>query len=420
MMLSAVGLNHKTAPLTLRERAAVSRERLGKVLGQVRDAGGLTEAVLLSTCNRCELYMVTESRRAAVAAFAEFAAARGIHPDELTGTMMVVHDGAAALHVIRVASGLESMIVGEPQILGQVRRAHSEARQHGTAGPILSRLMQTAVGAGRRVRQATGLSQHAVSVPRAAAALTERGLGSLRGRSVVIVGAGEIAALAAKAFADRGGRIAAVCNRTVEAAELLAGPYGAAVFPLRALPEALRDAAVVVVALGGEGVVLPAALFDGPGHPLLIADLSVPRAVAADVATISGVRLFAVDDLGGAVTAAPAPADLATAEAMTTAAASGFLRWLASRAAAPLIAALTARAAQIAEQELRRAQPRLAGLNEGQREIVRRVVFSTMRKLLHAPVVRLREATADAPTLLSAASELFDINPDPDDGNGHE
>ncbi|HEV8353443.1 MAG TPA: glutamyl-tRNA reductase [bacterium] len=409
-----MGLTHETAPLALRERAAVGEDASAAVLAQIRNAGRIAEAVLLSTCNRTEFYTVAASPDAASDAFGAFAAARGISSDELAGTVMALHERQAALHAVRVASGLESMIIGEPQILSQVRRAHAVARRYGHAGPILNRLMQTAVGAGGRVRQTTGLSRHVYSVPRAAAALSERAVGPLHGRNVVIVGAGEIAALAAKAFAARGARIAAVCNRTVEAAGMLARQYGAAALSLDVLPVVLPGAAVVVVAVGGEDTVLSAAAFSGspiPAEKHLIIDLSVPRAVAADAAAVPGVQLLALDDLSGARTAAPSPADLAAAATIADAAASAFVRWRASRAAAPLIAALTGRAARIAEQEVWRARTRLAGLDERQRDAVRTVVLAAMRKLLHTPLVRLRESATDGTSLLSAAEDLFGLIP---------
>ncbi|HEY3247352.1 MAG TPA: glutamyl-tRNA reductase [bacterium] len=414
MILSAVGLTHKTASLALRERAAVGENAFAAVLAQIRNAGSITEAVLLSTCNRTEFYTVAVSPDAAGDAFAAFAATRGISPDELVGTVMALHEREAALHAVRVASGLESMMVGEPQILSQVRRAHAVAHRFGHSGPVLNRLMQTAVGAGGRVRQTTRLSRHAYSAPRAAATLGERAVGPLRGRRVVIIGAGEIAALAAKAFAARGARIAAVCNRTVEAARRLAAQYGAAALSLDVLSVVLPGAAVVIVAVGGEDVVLSAAAFSDsplPAEKRLIIDLSVPRAVDADVAAVPGVQLLSLDDLSGARPAAPSPADLAAAEAIASAAASAFLRWRASRAAAPLIAALTGRAARIAEQEVWRARARLAGLDERQRDAVRTVVLAAMRKLLHTPVVRLRESVTDGASLLSAAEDLFGLIP---------
>jgi glutamyl-tRNA reductase len=422
MMLSTVGLTHQTTPLALRERAAIGEDAAAAVLARIRSAGTIAEAVVLSTCNRTEFYTVSGSPDAAGSAFAAFAADRGIPLSDLAGTMLILHDRPAALHAVRVASGLESMIVGEPQILGQVRRAHALARRYGSAGPVLNRLMQTAVAAGRRVRRETGLSRHAASVPRAAAAAADRAAGPLRGRPVVIVGAGEIAALAAKAFAARGARIAAVCNRTVETARLLAAPYRALALSLERLPAALTDAAVVVVAVGGEDVILSAASFGPEAAPKrrVIIDLSVPRAVAADVAELPGIRLHTVDDLGGAGSGVPAAADLSAAEAMASAAAAAFLRWQSERAAAPLIAALTGRAEGIAEEEMRRARARLAGLDHRQQDAVRGVVLAAMRKLLHAPVLRLRDAAADQPALLSAASDLFGLSPDGHGGDGYE
>lgn len=412
MVLSAAGLTYNTAPLPLRERAAVADAALPAALAQILTAAGVEEAFVLSTCNRTEIYAVAASRGAAADAFTAFAHGKGIRPHELVGTLMIVSEREAALHAIRVASGLESMVVGEPQVLAQIRRAHEAARRYGSTGPVLTRLVETAIAAGRRVRRTTALARHALSIPRAAASLAGRVAGSLRGRTVVVVGAGEIAALAAKAFAAEGARIAAVCNRTLETARLLAGRYDADALPLGDLRAAMRGADVVVVAVSGDETLFSVDTFSSalwPSGTRLVVDLSVPRAVAADVGSLPGIRLLTLDDFSGTGLSAPPAADLAAAEAIARHALEAFQRWRMSRAAAPVIAALTNRTAQIAEQEMRRARARLSGLDEQQRDAVRAVVLAAMRKLLHTPMVRLHESATMGTAFLSMTEDLFGL-----------
>ncbi|HEX4840874.1 MAG TPA: glutamyl-tRNA reductase, partial [bacterium] len=280
IMLSVVGLNHKTAPLEVREQVAFEASAYGPLLAHLQALSGVHESVLLSTCNRTEVLLVTAAEPPMGDVAHLLSTVRHVAPESFSSYLAVHRNVDAARHTLRVAAGLESMVVGEQQILGQVRQAFNAARAAGATGPVLNRLLQLAIAGGRRVRQQTGLSRRASSVPHAALALSRRVFGSLRGRAVVIVGAGEIAGLTAKVFAASGVRITAVANRSVNAADLLASRYGAESLALDAVGEAAASADVMVVSVGADPPVLGPEAFKGIGArttPLLVIDLGVPR-----------------------------------------------------------------------------------------------------------------------------------------------
>ncbi len=418
-----MGLNHKTAPLEVREQVAVDPSAYGPLLAHLHALPGVYESVLLSTCNRTEVLLVTASGPPVEEITHLLSTVRHVAPGSFSSYLAIHRDVDAARHILRIAAGLESMVVGEHQILGQVRQAFDAARAAGATGPVLNRLLQLAIAGGRRVRRQTGLSRRASSVPQAARDLSQRLLGSLRGRPVVIVGAGEVAGIAAKLFAASGARITAVANRTVSAARLIASRYGAESLALDDVGDAAASADVLVVSVGADQPVLGPQAFDRMGARstrLLVIDLGVPRGVDPHVAAVPGITLHDLDELSHrGMLSLPAAADVAEAERITEWTLTLFMRWLASRAAVPLITALHERAAHIIEEELGRARSRLRDLDDGERQAVREVVESAMRKLLHSPFVRLREsAQADDPRVLVLARELFDLGDELDGVHG--
>ena len=418
-----MGLNHKTAPLEVREQVAVDPSAYGPLLAHLHALPGVYESVLLSTCNRTEVLLVTASGPPVEEITHLLSTVRHVAPGIFSSYLAIHRDVDAARHTLRIAAGLESMVVGEHQILGQVRQAFDAARAAGATGPVLNRLLQLAIAGGRRVRRQTGLSRRASSVPHAARDLSQRLLGSLRGRPVVIVGAGEVAGIAAKLFAASGARITAVANRTVSAARLIASRYGAESLALDDVGDAAASADVLVVSVGADQPVLRPRVFESMGArstPLLVIDLGVPRGVDPHVAAVPGITLHDLDELSHrGMLSLPAAADVAEAERITEWTLMLFMRWLASRAAVPLITALHERAAHIIEEELGRARSRLRDLDDGERQVVREVVESAMRKLLHSPFVRLREsAQADDPRVLALARELFDLGDELDGVHG--
>jgi glutamyl-tRNA reductase len=408
-MLSAIGLNHKTAPLSVREPLAFAETELPAALTALGALPSVDEALLLSTCHRTEVYLISHDRAPSEMIAAVLGSLRGIAPDTFAPYLSSWRSEDAARHLLRVSAGLESMVVGEPQVLGQVRRAYSAARAAGTTGLVLNRLMQLAIASGRRVRAETALGGHGASVPHAAVSCCRAHWGKVSGRGAVIVGAGEMAALLAKAFASAGGRVVAIANRTPEHAAPLAARYGACVLGLRELTGALAGVDAILISAGAEAPLLSVADLSAHDRPLLLIDIGVPRGVDPGVVRLPAVALYDLDRLAPYTGEAPAAEDLAAAQAIVDETHEAFIRWMGSRAAVPLIAQLHRRAESIVEEELIRARGRLRGLDEHQRLAVRGVVEGALRKLLHAPFVRLR-ARGDDDRVLELARELFDLD----------
>jgi len=408
-MLSAIGLSHKTAPLSVREPLAFAEAELSAVLPVLHALPGLRETLLLSTCHRTEVYLVSEDRPPQEAVVSTLGALRGIEPAVFSPYLYTWRSEDAARHVLRVAGGLESMVVGEPQVLGQVRRSFTAARLAGTSGPVLNRLMQLAIASGRRVRTETGLGGHGASVPHAVVACCRAHWGSTEGRRALIVGAGEMGALLAKTFVSAGGSVAAIANRTPEHARGLADRYRAAVIGVGEIADHLTNVDVVMVSVGSDRPVLSVLNLAQTLRPLLVVDIGVPRGVDPAVVRLPRVTLYDLDSLAPYTGAAPTAEDLAAAQAIVDETHEAFVRWLGSRAAVPLIAELHQRAEAIVEEELLQARGRLRGLDEKQRRAVRGVVEGALRKLLHAPFVRLR-ARGDDARVLDLARELFDLD----------
>lgn len=418
MSLSVVGVSHKTAPLEVRERLAFAPAELGPALAALRRLDDVAECALLSTCNRTELYLAAPGDVPTSSVAEALGHLRGVPASDILPWFSIRADDVAARHALRVAAGLESMVVGEQQILGQVRRAFEAAQQAGATGPILNRLMQLAIVTGRRVRRETELSRHASSVPHAALTVCRQTWGAVRGRRVLLVGAGEMAELGAKTFATAGAHVVAVANRTAQTARLVAERVGADVIPLEAIRSVAAEVDAVIVTIGAASPVVHAEALATAGMratPLLVIDIGVPRGVDPGTASHPGVILYNLDDLAAAgAIHGISEEDLWRAEQIVEAELAVFRRWLASRAAAPVISALHRRVFRIVDEELARARPRLRGLDDRQLDAVRGIMESTLRKILHAPIVKLRDlAAGDDAQVLALVQELFDLNGEP-------
>jgi glutamyl-tRNA reductase len=411
MRLVLVGTSHHHAPVELRERVALDRERGAELAARLAAAGG--EAVCLSTCNRTELYLaapdVDAAERAAVAALAE------LEP-EVEQALYRLRDNAAALHLFRVAAGLDSLVPGEGEILGQVRTAY----EAGTTGPLLDRVFHQALHAGRKVRAQTAIGDTA-SVSSAAAALAEQVFGDLDGCSILLVGAGKISEQAARSLLKRRARIAFVANRTLDHAEELAQRFGAESLPLEALEEQLSSADVVVSSTSSPGLVLDAAtvaraLPARRGRQLLFIDLAVPRDLDPAIHDLDGCYLYDIDDLEAIVseTLVGRRGEAERAEAIVAAESDKFHEWQASLDIVPAIASLRARAEEIREAELRKAEGLLGRLDESQRRAVESITSQIVNKLLHLPTVRMKQAAAAADGVIyaEAVRHLFGLGED--------
>lgn len=415
MKLALAGVSHHTAPLELRERVALDLDAAAALARELASGTEACEAVVLSTCNRTELYLASGSDEGlgerADRALLDLA---GAHAEALAPAAYRLVDEAAALHLFRVAAGLDSLVPGEGEILGQVR----DAFEQGSAGPLLDRTFRMALHAGRRARLETAIGESPASVPAAAAALAHQVFEGLEGRRVVLVGAGRTSELTARNLGSRGATVAAVVNRTVEHAERLAAGLGARAVSLDDVAATLADADVVVSSTSAAGFVLTsgevgAALRARRGRPVLFVDLAVPRDVDPSLASIDGCFVYDVDDLEAVVAASlqGRRAEAVRAERIVAAEADRFRAWQASLAVVPAIASLRALAEDIRAAELARVEARLGRLPESERAVVDTLTSQIVNKLLHLPTVRMKEAavTPDGLVYADVVRHLFGL-----------
>jgi glutamyl-tRNA reductase len=404
MSVVLVGISHHQAPIELRERAALDPRRAGELARQL--AGGEAEAVCLSTCNRTELYLAAES---ADDAEDKAEAALLALEEELGPALYRLRDEAAALHLFRVAAGLDSMVPGEGEILGQVRAAHDV----GAGGPILDRLFRHALHAGKKARTETAIGESPASVSSAAAALAEQVFGELRDRAVLVIGAGETGELAVKSFVARGATIAFVANRTAERAQELTARFGGSAISLAEVERSLEQVDIVLSSTSMSGWTLTRAqvertLHARRGRPLFLIDLAVPRDLDPSIHELDGCYLYDIDDLKAVVaeTLAGRRREAERAEAIVAAEADRFREWQASLDVVPAIASLRARAEEIRNAELERAK-----LSGAERRAAESVTAAVLNKLLHLPTIRMKEAAAAADGVIyaDAVRHLFGL-----------
>jgi glutamyl-tRNA reductase len=416
--LLGVGISHRDAPLSMRERLAFPPARAATLLRGLLATGAVEEAVVVSTCNRTEVYAAAADPDAAERAVLRALARRASLSSAALRPWVTRYDGAAATgHLFEVAAGLHSMVVGEAQVLGQLRRAHALARAEGACGPVLDRLLRDAVGAGRRARAGTAIGRAGVSVSSAAVELARATLGTLADRRVLLVGAGESSELTARALAGHGVRVVHVANRDHERAVELARRYGVAV-PFAALEPELARADLVLTATASPVAVISRRAVERAmalrgRRPLVLVDLAVPRDVDPAVRDIAGVTLLDLDDVQRRVARNRAlrRAELEPARAVARAKAARFERWRAARAAAPTVAALQGAGEAVVRELLAANAPHWESLSAADRERLEAMARAVARRLLHAPTLRLRAAAEDGDAAVGrAARELFGLD----------
>jgi glutamyl-tRNA reductase len=413
--LVLVGISHHRAPVELRERVAVEPD-VAAELGRSLAVG--FEAVVLSTCNRTEIYLAAdEDDDLDGRASSALLALAGEESGEIAPVLYRLADESAALHLFRVAAGLDSLVPGEGEILGQVKTAF----EGGSTGPLLDRVFSQALHAGRRARVETAIGESPASVPAAAAALAQQVFDDLHGRSAVLVGAGKMSELTARNLRSRGVDVVAVANRTVSHGVELAERLRARAVGLDGLGEQLRDVDVVVASTSAPGFVLRAEDLEHEvrarrGRPLLLIDLAVPRDVDPALASLDGCFVYDIDDLEAVVEASLVGrrAEATRAERIVAAEASRFQEWQASLTVVPAIASLRARAEEIRAAELAKAEGRLGRLSESERRAVESMTSQIVNKLLHLPTVRLKQAAtaADGPAYADVVRHLFGLEGD--------
>jgi glutamyl-tRNA reductase len=401
--LLALGVSHKTAPVEVRERLALPEGRAAAFLRDLRGARDVHEAVALSTCNRTELYLVVgdpvegESR-----ALAMLATQAGIRPTELAGSIYSHRNCDAARHLYRVTAGLESMIVGEAEIQGQVKRAYEAAQQRETVGPLTNHLFTAALATGKRVRSETAIGEGQLSLPAVAVALARERLGALLGREVAIVGTGETAELAARALADSGARTLFVASRRRERAIALARRYGGRSASFDDLPEALLQADIVVAATSSPHLLLEArelaeVMGERQGRALLLIDLAVPRDIDAGCADLDGVSLYDIDDFQAVVARnrKVRRVEARKAEGILEEEIQHFAAWLGSLEVRPTVAALRAHATAIAEQVVAENAGKWESASPRDLERVEALARAVVNRLLHDPTARMKDLRDD-------------------------
>ena len=418
--LLALGISHKTAPLELRERVALTEGRAAGVLRELVEAPEVQEVAAISTCNRTELYLAAPDPVGAEAlALGVLAREAGTPPTELVGHLYSLRSADAALHLFRVTAGLDSMIVGEAEVQGQVKRAYELALVEGATGPMLNRLFRGALGAGKRARSQTGITERGVSVPSVAVELAQRTLGDLSSRLVLVVGAGETAELTARALAARGVEPAFIANRRYDRAIGLAQRFGGRAIRFEELPEQMATADIVVASTSSphhviEREALAEVMTARGGRQLLLIDLAVPRDVHPDCRDLDGVGLFDMDDLQTLVerNASGREAEARRAESILRAELASFERWISSQNVVPTIAALRARAEEITAGVLAENEQRWESLSEADRERVRAMANAIASRLLHEPTLRLKRSSGeeDAYLYVNALRELFGLD----------
>ncbi|HEX3623289.1 MAG TPA: glutamyl-tRNA reductase [Acidimicrobiales bacterium] len=421
MSVVVVGLSQRTAPLELLERMAVTEERLPKALHDLVRRDFVSEAVVLSTCHRIEVYAVAEGFHGAMADVRHFLSElSSVWPEEFADHLYIHYDDAAAAHLFSVAAGLDSVVLGETQILGQVRDAWERARLEGAAGARLSQLFRHALEVGKRARSETAIARGITSLSQAAVAMASERLSGLADRRVVVLGAGEMGAglVAEVAEADVPGSRVTVANRTWARAEHLAERAGGRAVTLDGLPAALGSADLLLTSTGATNIVVTAAdveraMAERPDRPLLIVDLGMPRDVDHAVVDLAGVSLLSLADVEAFVNARldERRQEVVPVRAIVAQEVDRWVEAVTARHATPTVSALRQRADDIRLAELARYRNRLADLEPREREAVEGLTRSILAKLLHDPTVRLKDAAGSAKgdRLAGALRELFDL-----------
>jgi glutamyl-tRNA reductase len=417
--LLAVGINHKTAPVDLREKLAFAADDLRTALARLQERADLLEVMVVSTCNRVEVYAAGPSwARCGEAVLQALAELRGVALTELAPHTFVRGEQAAATHIFRVASSLESMVVGEPQILGQVKDAFELAQRQGTVGGLLDRCMSAAFKAAKRVRSETEIARGAASVPSVAVDLARSIFGELTGCGALLVGAGEMAQQAGVHLKAGGVAEVTVVNRSEARGQALATEIEGRYAGWDQLENELRRADIVVTSTGSTLPVIDRGLLKRVmkarrGAPIFLVDIAVPRDVEPEVAKLDQVFLYNIDDLQGIVhdNLRGRAAEAERAGTLVEVEVAEFIKWQRARSIGPILKALQAQARGVVEGELARQKSKLAGLTPEQQKAVETLVNGVAQKLLHRPMTALREAAAveGGPDLASAVQALFGV-----------
>jgi len=425
MSLVCLGLSHRTAPVEVRERHAFPSSMLGEALTALRDYDGILEAAMLATCGRIEIYAELEDYETGTHQLKQFLGnfrhGTAMQTYDMESYMYTLLGREAIEHLLRVATGLDSMLIGEAQILGQVKDAYIQAQRAGSLGRSLHQLFREALSAGKAARSQTEIGKHSVSIATAAIEMAKTHVGSLRGKNVIVIGAGKMGTAAARRLKVEGARLT-LLNRTHErASEIIAQLGGGQAQALPTLTQALREADVVIASTGASHLMIDAekaaeVMSSRPERPLFIVDIAVPRDVDPEVSRIPGVALVDIDALAAVVdetldsrrTAVPLVEEIIDEHV------GRLVDWYQSSGAVPIIASLTQKADTIREAELERLFMRCPELTERERMLIKGMSMTIISRLLHRPITRIREKAvsdeAEAQDHARIIDELFDLS----------
>ncbi|HEV7918054.1 MAG TPA: glutamyl-tRNA reductase [Solirubrobacterales bacterium] len=418
--LLAIGISHKTAPVALRERLAFSEGQATGVLHDLHSHPEIHEAVAISTCNRTELYfVVSDAVEAETLALSELTRHAGIRPTELVELLYTQRSEEVVKHLMRVTSGLDSMVVGETEVLGQVKRAYELALVEGVTGPISNRLFRDAIAAAKRVHSETGVGSLKVSVSSAAVELARETFGELAGQRTLVIGAGGNGELTAKALSDAGADTVFVANRRYDRAIGVAQRHGGKAVRFESLPQELIETDIVLSSTGSPHQIIDVdemkiVMEERAGRPLLMIDIAVPRDIDPEVNSIEGVTLFDMDDLQHAIdrNLNVRRSEAVRAESIIKQENQRFARWMTSLDVVPTVAAMRQRGEAIAQQVVTENLGRFESLSEADRERIDAMARAIVSRMLHEPTLRLKRASGedDAYAYIQALRELFALD----------
>ncbi|HET6516051.1 MAG TPA: glutamyl-tRNA reductase [Thermodesulfovibrionales bacterium] len=418
MKIIVIGLNHKTADVDVRERLAFNGPKLEEGLLKMRDLPGVEEAIILSTCNRVEMYAdVNDANRSFETINSFLSEFHGLDREMVRRSLYLYHDADAVRHVFRVASSLDSMVVGEPQILGQLKDAFDFALQRKTTGMLLNRLMKKAISVAKRVRTETKIAENAVSISFAAVELARKIFTDLSGRSFMLLGAGEMAELAARHMVNCGIQEVVVVNRTYDRGCELATEFSGRAVTFEGLHRELVHSDIVICSTGAPSYVLrkeemQKVMKERRHRQVFIIDISVPRNIDPEINDLDNVYLYDVDDLQGTVDAnvLERKKEAEKAETIIGEEIDSFQRWLSSLDSVPTVVALRNRAEAVKREELERLIHKFPDLGEKERKAIEYMASAITNKLIHPPTVALKEETEDKDILIATVRRLYGIN----------
>ena len=423
MSVVVVGLNHKTAPIDLLERMAISEEEMPKALQGLCNCEHVLESAVLSTCNRTEVYAVVTRFHGGAQDIRNFLSEFcHVAPEEVADRLYTYYDDGAVRHLFRVAAGIDSMVLGESEILGQVRRSYQRAAEEGSSGRILSAAFRHALRVGKRVRTDTAIGRNPISVSSAAVELARRAFTdkSLQGKRVAIVGAGKMGTLAAQALAASGAGHITVVNRSEERGSELARTFGAASRPFEELEDVMSESDIVICSTTSTQTIVDRGLVEramssrGSDVPLFIVDIAVPRDVDAGAAEVEGVVLRDIYDLRGVVETGVGNrlGEVSKVEDVVATELEHFMQWERSTAVNPTIAELVSRADGVRAKELERAKAKLRDLTPEELAAVDALSRKLVAKILHTPIAQAKKLASSKQgyVYLSALRELFELD----------